>query len=867
MAKKILVIDDSALMRRVISDIINEGNEYEVAAIAKDGLEGFDLIVSNPNLYSAIILDINMPKMNGLELLQKLQKNHIEQTVIVVSTVAKEGAKETIQALEYGAFDFVTKPENYFETKGNDFKKRIHDMLNVATSSKASVERTRSATDVKPSGYSGSRLTSGRTSLISSEKKASIDAISALRRRNEINDTIPPKVNPSRFTNIKSGSKKVVALACSTGGPKSLQQVIPMLPKNLDAGVVLVQHMPAGFTASLAARLNEISDINVKEGADGDVIQKGWVYIAPGGKHIKVVKKASEYVIKLNDEPPIDGLRPCANVMYKSLVQCNYDEITCVVLTGMGADGTEAIEKKMNVFIIKVSVDENCILKAARAFLVFKNLEGHCDIIKSEPSAQDIEDEKFELDFSIVVVTEESYESIVGIIKNVSEIKDAAGEAITTPFADEDDKEEKQDTPKQEEKKDESETKPSAPVTAKKQAPVANNNKAGKTVSHTVRVDIEKLDVLMNLVSELIIAKNGLVSASVSEDGTTSVNQKFGEQIEYLERVTTNLHESVMKVRMMPIESVFAKYPRMIRDLNKKLGKKMELYMSGEETELDRTVIDEIGDPIMHLLRNSADHGLESAEIRAERGKPEVGSIWLDAYQEGNNVVIEVRDDGNGIDVEKVKQKAVEKGNLTQEQADALTEKEAIDLLFKPSFSTSDKVTDVSGRGVGLDVVKSKIEALGGDVEVKTKYGEGSTFSIRLPLTLAIIQALMVKVGEEKYAIALGSIETIEDVPVSEIKYVHAKEVINLRGNVIPLIRLRELLDVPGEPEESDNIVIVIVRKGDKLAGLVVDNLIGQMEIVIKSLGKYININRMISGATILGDGSVALIIDANTLV
>ena len=219
------------------------------------------------------------------------------------------------------------------------------------------------------------------------------------------------------------------------------------------------------------------------------------------------------------------------------------------------------------------------------------------------------------------------------------------------------------------------------------------------------------------------------------------------------------------------------------------------------------------------------------------------------------------------IDVEKVKQKAVEKGNLTQEQADALTEKEAIDLLFKPSFSTSDKVTDVSGRGVGLDVVKSKIEALGGDVEVKTKYGEGSTFSIRLPLTLAIIQALMVKVGEEKYAIALGSIETIEDVPVSEIKYVHAKEVINLRGNVIPLIRLRELLDVPGEPEESDNIVIVIVRKGDKLAGLVVDNLIGQMEIVIKSLGKYININRMISGATILGDGSVALIIDANTLV
>ena len=269
----------------------------------------------------------------------------------------------------------------------------------------------------------------------------------------------------------------------------------------------------------------------------------------------------------------------------------------------------------------------------------------------------------------------------------------------------------------------------------------------------------------------------------------------------------------------------------------------------------------------MHLLRNSADHGLESAEVRAERGKPEVGSIFLNAYQDGNNVVIEVGDDGNGIDVEKVKAKAIEKGNITEEQAEMMTEKEIIDLLFRPSFSTSDKITDVSGRGVGLDVVKSKIEALGGAVEVKTTYGVGSTFIIHLPLTLAIIQALMVKLGDEKYAISLDSIQTIEDIPVSEIKYVHAKEVINLRGNVIPLVRLRELLDVPGEPEESENITVVIVSKGDKQAGLVVDSLIGQLEIVIKSLGKYININKMISGATILGDGSVALIIDANTLV
>lgn len=524
----------------------------------------------------------------------------------------------------------------------------------------------------------------------------------------------------------------------------------------------------------------------------------------------------------------------------------------------------EALKKNLHVYKIKVSVDENCILKAARAFLVFKNLEGHGDIIKSEPSVQDIEDEKFDFDFSIIVVTEEKYDNIIALIKNVSEIKDAAGQEITQPFP-----EEQTEEAKEEKKETSAVSQTAKPAAAKPAAkkPTSTGKTSG-SVSHTVRVDIEKLDVLMNLVSELIIAKNGLVSAShIEGDEAAALNQSFTEQIEYLERVTTNLHESVMKVRMMPIESVFSRFPRMIRDLNKKLGKKMELYMSGEDTELDRTVIDEIGDPIMHLLRNSADHGLESAEIRKERGKSEVGSIFLDAFQEGNNVVIEVRDDGNGIDTEKVKAKAVEKGTITQEQADVMTDKEAIDLLFRPSFSTAEKVTDVSGRGVGLDVVKSKIEALGGDVEVKTKYGEGSTFSIRLPLTLAIIQALMVKLGDEKYAISLGSIETIEDIPVSDIKYVHAKEVIHLRGNVIPLIRLRDLLDVPGEPEESENITVVVVRKGDKQAGLVVDSLIGQMEIVIKSLGKYIRINKMISGATILGDGSVALIIDANTLV
>ncbi|MGN0408511.1 MAG: chemotaxis protein CheA [Bacteroides sp.] len=523
----------------------------------------------------------------------------------------------------------------------------------------------------------------------------------------------------------------------------------------------------------------------------------------------------------------------------------------------------EALKKNMHAYIVHVFVDTTCILKAARAFLVFKNLEGHGDVIKSEPSVQDIEDEKFDFDFSIVIVSEEESGKIVNIIKNVSEIKDVQITEITTPFASEEPA--VVETVKEEVKSEETTAVEKKQPAESKKAPAAAKP-AVKPVGRSVRVDIEKLDVLMNLVSELIIAKNGLVSASSSEEGSSG-SQSFHEQIEYLERVTTNLHESVMKVRMMPIESVVSKFPRMIRDLSKKLDKKMELYMTGEETELDRTVIDEIGDPLMHLLRNSADHGLESAEVRAERGKPEVGSIFLNAYQDGNNVVIEVGDDGNGIDVEKVKRKAIEKGAVTEEQAALMSEKEIVELLFRPSFSTADKISDVSGRGVGLDVVKSKIEALGGAVEVKTTYGEGSTFIIHLPLTLAIIQALMVRLGDEKYAISLDSIQTIEDIPVSEIKYVHAKEVITLRGTVIPLVRLRDVLDVPGEPEETDNITVVIVSKGDKQAGLVVDSLIGQLEIVIKSLGKYININKMISGATILGDGSVALIIDANTLV
>lgn len=530
-----------------------------------------------------------------------------------------------------------------------------------------------------------------------------------------------------------------------------------------------------------------------------------------------------------------------------------------------------AEESGRSIFGFTVYVQKDCLLKAARAFLVFKAIEEFGEIIVYSPSSQDIEDEKFDLDFSFFVISDsQDADKLIAAAKAVSEIEDVIGELVKYETLVEGHNKEK----------GQEEEKPAAVVQAAPAAVRAKEDKSkaaggaakGKAVNkpvanRTVRVDIEKLDALMNQVSELIIAKNSLVSISSSDAGDGTQSQSFRDQIEYLERITTSLHESVMKARMVPIESVVAKFPRMIRDLSRKLDKKMELFMTGEDTELDRTVVDQIGDPLQHLLRNSADHGLESAELRKERGKPEVGSIRLNAFQEGNNVIIEVGDDGNGIDTESVKEKAIERGLVTPEQAENLSQKEIIDFLFMPSFSMAKKITDVSGRGVGLDVVKSNIEALGGDVEVKSKLGEGSTFIVRLPLTLAIIQALLVSVHDELFAIALGSIVTIEDVPVSEIKYVQAEEVINLRGTVIPLIRLNKILDIEEPDVPPESLTVVIVNKGEKQAGLVVDNLLGQQEIVIKSLGKFIRNSKIISGATILGDGEIALILDVNTLM
>lgn len=509
----------------------------------------------------------------------------------------------------------------------------------------------------------------------------------------------------------------------------------------------------------------------------------------------------------------------------------------------------QALAQGMKVFKIEVILSKDCMLKSARAFLVFKSLEKYAEVFKSFPSVEDIEDEKFDNNFKLAVITSEGKDKVKDDLMSISEIDEIIIEElkeVTKAFETFSEEIAVAEVEHAEEDKEDSEE-----AHAKK-------NKIGKTV----RVDINRLDNLMNLVSELIIIKTRLEGV----DSDTR-DQNMTEAVEYLERITTNLHDAVMKVRMVPIERVFNRFPRMVRDLSRELGKEVNLHISGEETELDRTVIDEIGDPLIHLIRNAIDHGIEDKQERINNKKAQAGSVALRAFQDGNSVVIEVEDDGKGINVSRVKKKAVENKLISQVEADALNEKEAVDLLFQPGFSTADVVSDVSGRGVGLDVVKTKIESLGGTVEVETSANAGSKFIIRLPLTLAIIQALLVTIGSEKYAIPLNSIKEITSIEKNNIRIVQGQEVILYRNGVLPIVRLSHVLDVKNDEKDSSELTVVIVKKGEKSSGFIVDSLIGQQEIVIKSLGKYLAGIRNIAGATILGDGQVALIIDSNSMI
>lgn len=514
----------------------------------------------------------------------------------------------------------------------------------------------------------------------------------------------------------------------------------------------------------------------------------------------------------------------------------------------------KAAQQGMSVYKVKVMLVKDCMLKSARAFIVFQTVERYAEIFKALPKVEDIEDEKFDSEFTIAIITKEPEALIKKELESISEIIEARFEKIEVAAEAENSQISSSDV--------EAEEETSAPSNDEK----GNNEDAqGKKakMGKTVRVDIDRLDNLMNLVSELIIIKTRLEGV-----GSDLNNQDMTETVEYLERITTSLHDAVMKVRMVPIERVFNRFPRMVRDLSKDLFKDITLNMSGEETELDRTVIDEIGDPLIHLMRNAIDHGIEEREERAKSKKPTNGTVYLRAYQDGNSVVIEVEDDGKGIDVEKVKNKAIERGIISRSEASELDEKSIIELLFSPGFSTADKISDISGRGVGLDVVKTKIESLNGIVEVENARGKGSKFIIRLPLTLAIIQALMVTIGDEKYAIPLNVIRDITTIDADTLRNVHGQDVVLNRNSVLPIIRLGRMLDVPNVISDGNGeLTAVVIKKGDKNAAFIVDSLIGQQEIVIKTLGKFLSGIKYIAGATILGDGQVALIVDTNSLI
>nr|WP_255570115.1 chemotaxis protein CheA [Cohnella sp. CFH 77786] len=530
----------------------------------------------------------------------------------------------------------------------------------------------------------------------------------------------------------------------------------------------------------------------------------------------------------------------------------------------------QSLESGHQAYFIEVTVREDCLLKAARAYMVFDVLEKHGEVVKSHPSVQDIEQEKFERSFTVYYITKTDEQTLADQVSRVSEIESVRMKAV--------DKSSLQEMNRAPEA-------PSSPAaatvreTAAAAAPAASAPPApqqpegssprsapatgGGAVPRTIRVDIERLDSLMNLFSELLIDRVRLeqLASEVRRADLT-------ETVEHMARVSSDLQNIVLKLRMVPVDSVFNRFPRMVRDLAKSLDKKVDLVITGAETELDRTVIDEIGDPLVHLIRNSVDHGVEPIADRTQAGKPETGTIHLRAYHSGNHVFIEIEDDGRGINRPKVLETAIKRGVLTAEAAKSLSDDEVNMLLFAAGFSTADKVSDISGRGVGLDVVKSKIESLGGHVSVTSTFGKGTKFSIQLPLTLSIISAMLIKLGPEKYAFPLSSIVETASVKREDIRTLHGTRIVEYRNTIVPVVSLAELVESPHYRDDGETETeMLVVRKGDKLAAVLVDEFIGQSEIVLKTLGKYLTNLDLVSGATILGDGQVALIVDPNALI
>ncbi|HZG73707.1 MAG TPA: chemotaxis protein CheA, partial [Chondromyces sp.] len=540
----------------------------------------------------------------------------------------------------------------------------------------------------------------------------------------------------------------------------------------------------------------------------------------------------------------------------------NYDEFEWTVIQQSSDQGFACFE-------IHVVLRDDCLLKAARVFMVFEVLETFGEIIKSVPAVEQLEEERFNERFTVTLITKESSNDIHKKVMNVSEIEDVEvvlvnqeNNCLPTAIRQNDITKSPGSTVQGQDDSSENNENILRPGNEQEKKEGENDSKQHPPVQKTIRVNIERLDHLMNLFEELVIDRGRLESISGELN-----HPELSETVERMSRISGDLQSIILNMRMVPVETVFNRFPRMVRQLARDLNKQISLEIIGADTELDRTVIDEIGDPLVHLIRNAIDHGIESPEVRKARGKPEKGTVRLKAYHSGNHVFIEIEDDGSGINKNKVLQKALSKGIVTQEQANSLTDNQIYELILSSGFSTAEKVSDISGRGVGLDVVKTTIESLGGVISIDSIEGTGSIFSIQLPLTLSIIAVMLIEVGQEKYAIPLSSIIETAIVKKEDILKAHNQKMIDFRGKMVPLVFLEKIFEVPKLKEDKESHSIIIVRKGDKMAGLVVDSFIGQQEIVLKSLGNYLTNVFAISGATILGDGQVALIVDCNALI
>lgn len=516
----------------------------------------------------------------------------------------------------------------------------------------------------------------------------------------------------------------------------------------------------------------------------------------------------------------------------------------------------QAMEQNKNVYLLDVSLDEQCVMKAVRAFMVLEALNPLGEVFAVQPSVEEMERDFAGTSFQIGLITEQSKEKIQQVVQQVSEVTGAAVADWPEESASSSESKETE-----ERKKDRQDGQQSSDESAQKGKQARSPGRA--QLSRSIRVDIERLDHVMNLFSELLIDRVRLESLAGQIN-----HPELTEAVEHMSRISSELQELVLNLRMMPLETVFNRFPRMVRDLASQLNKKIDFIVTGKETELDRTVIEEIGDPLVHLLRNSLDHGIETTSERLEAEKPETGTIHLRAYHSGNHVMIEIEDDGRGIDRDKVLATAIKRGIVTEDQAGDLTDEQVYMLLFASGFSTADKVSDISGRGVGLDVVKSKINSLGGEVAVYSQRGKGTKFVIQLPLSLSIISAMLFKLGEETYAFPLSAVMETAIYEKQQVHHVHGNSMLEFRGQLIPLISLKDVLEVPEVKADDENeLSVIIVRKGDRLAAVQVSEIAGQQEVVLKSLGSYLQNVFAVSGATILGDGQVALILDSNALI